>query len=115
MNIDNLKALIAGLPSDCTPEQFSAVELEIEDILASQRRADEAELAETLAKAAKLQEKLGKPVMTPPPVRPVRQVGDTDADAGISYGEEDVSRASFQAELADLRRRGVEKRRRREH
>lgn len=115
MNIKSLKTLVANLPDEVNPEQFAMVEADVEEILAEQRRADEAELQATEQKLAKLREKLGVKVAAPPPVRPppTRPAGDTDFDAGISYEEDDGSNQSFQAELAALRARGAAKRRQR--
>jgi hypothetical protein len=119
VNIEQLKVLVANLPAECTPEQFSQVELEVEDILARQRQADEAELQAMQEKVAALAAKLGRPV-TPTvttaaiPAKPQRRAdSETDFDAGIDYHEREVTLASFNAELADLRRRGVAKRRNR--
>lgn len=115
MNIQSLKTIVANLPDEVTPEQFALVEADVEEVLAEQRRADEAELAETEQRAAKLREKLGVKVAAPPPVRPppTRPAGETDFDNGLTYGDDEQSSQSFRDELADLRNRGVMKRRQR--
>jgi hypothetical protein len=109
MNISTLKRIVAQLPEDITSVQFGAIELEIEDLLAQQRQADEAELAATLARAKELQVKLGvsrTPAVIPPPIRPS---GDTDADNGVDYAESEG--ASFASEVAAIRQHNVERRR----
>lgn len=112
MNIAQLKALIAKLPDEVTVAEFGQIELEMEDLLAQQRQAEEAELAAIQKRAAELQQKLGLQRPTPAPVpRETRVRGETDFDNGIGDDEEETSNQSFQAELASLRARGVAKRR----
>jgi hypothetical protein len=110
MNISHLKSILESLPDDITSVQFAEIELEIEDLLAQQRQADEAELAATLERAKALQVKLGvsrAPVVIPPP----RPTGDTDFDNGVDYAESEGQ--SFAAEVAAIRQHNVERRRNR--
>jgi hypothetical protein len=113
VNIERLKALIAKLPNVVTTEQFSQIELEMEDLLAQQRQAEEAELAAIQERAAELRQKLGLQLaLKPNPVpRETRARGETDFENGVGDDEEETSARSFQAELASLRARGVAKRR----
>lgn len=119
MNIERLKALIAKLPNVVTAEQFGQIELEMEDLLAQQRQAEEAELAAIQKRAAELQVKLGLQRSNALASASVsretagRVSGETDFDNGIGDDEADTSNQSFTAELASLRARAVA--RRREH
>mgnify|MGYP001617487370 CR=1 FL=1 len=45
MNITRLRELVENLPNDITAEQFASIELEVEDLLATHRQEQEAELA----------------------------------------------------------------------
>ncbi len=122
MNIRDLKTIIAKLPDDIDAAQFSQIELEVESILAAQRQADEAELAATEQRAAKLREKLGVKFLGPQPPRvavegsskrEILPIDETDAGNGIREAREENSSAqSFNDELAALRERTQMKRRR---
>lgn len=118
MNISNLRALLSKFPDEVSSVQFAEIEAEIEDLLAQQRQADEAELAQIEQRAAKLREKLGvKVIAQPPGIRPAptpRIMGDTDADNGVAYSEESEG-MSLRDETAALRARSVERRRARGH
>jgi hypothetical protein len=111
VNIKQLRDLLAKLPDEVTSVQFGAIEIEIEDLLAQQRQADEAELAATLERAKALQVKLGvsrAPAVIPPPIRPK---GETDFDNDVDYAEAEGQ--SFAAEVAAIRQHNVERRRNR--
>jgi len=121
MNILRLRELISTLPNEVTSVQFGAIELEIEELLAQQRQADEAELLALQAREAELRIKLGlqrsqalAAASMPPPVRPPREQGDTDADNGVSYADESGG-MSLRDETAYLRSLAVERRRARGH
>jgi len=122
MNIQRLKQLVNAMPDEVTTAEFGQIEVEYEDLLAEQRRAEEAELAAIEERAKQLRIKLNiqatiqrsqqvaqasKPTKSP--------VGDTDFDNGISYEEGTTDNASFQSELKELRQRNVERRRARGH
>jgi hypothetical protein len=121
VNIKSFKVLVANLPDEITAEQFGMIELDYEELLAEQRQADEAELATTLARVAKLKEKLGQVApLRPTQATPTNKQAErdltgshngTDFDAGISYSDEAASAQSFTEELATLRQRSVERRR----
>lgn len=123
MNIKQLRALVNALPDEVTSVQFGQIELEMEDLLAQQRRSDEEELSTALARVAELQRKLSdrsiahsQHIAAASTVSPTRRErGDTDADAGISYDEPEDNAQSFRAELSALRDRNVARRRNREH
>ncbi len=124
MNIKRLKQLAAGLPDEITAVQFGAIELEIEDLLAQQRQADEAELLALQAREAELRIKLGlqrsqqlaaDSVRNAPAAVTRRADGnETDADNGVAYDETDDG-MSLRDETAALRARAVERRRSRGH
>lgn len=83
------------------------------------RAADEAELAQVQARAAAIAARLGvsapqaRPAAPARPAREPQPIDETDAGAGIGNTPEgDVSRADFRSELASLRDRTTEKRRR---
>lgn len=124
MNIGQLRSILAsfGASDEITPAQFSEIEIEVENILAEQRQADERELEGILARAAKLQEKLGVKILGPQPPRvglegsrktEILPIDETDAGNGIREPrDEGGSAQSFQDELAALRERTQAKRRR---
>lgn len=121
MNISHLKSIIAKLPDEITSEQFGEIELEMEDLLAQQRQADEAELAAAEARVAALRVKLNlersqaiaaESVATAP-ARSRTELDETDAGMGVREPrEESMSAQSFTDELAALRERTQQKRRR---
>lgn len=118
MNIKALRTLIANLPDDVSAEQFALIEADVEELLAEQRQADIAALGDYEQRCAKLREKLG--MTAPPPIRPSisasadsSPLDETDAGMGVREPrDEGVSAQSFVDELASLRERTQEKRRR---
>lgn len=110
MNIERLKQLVSSMPDEIGDAQFGSLEVEFEDLLAQQRQADIAALGDYEQRIAKLREKLGVKVTKPAPI-PVRVTGETDFDNGITYSDGNTDNASFQAELAQIRQRNVERRR----
>ena len=124
MNIFTLKRIVAELPEDITSVQFGAIEIEIEDLLAQQRQADEAELQALQAREAELRVKLGLQRSQAIAADSVRNAhaavtrratgNETDADLGVNYDEAD-SGVSLRDETTALRNRSVERRRARGH
>jgi len=118
MNIKNLRDLVNKLPDEVTSVQFGEIEAELEDLLAQQRLADEAELLALQAREAELRIKLGlqRSAVTPTPAKPTPRApaGETDADNGVSY-DETGSGMSLREETSFLRNLAVERRRARGH
>lgn len=118
MDITNLKIIVANLPNEVTPEQFSLIEQDFEELLAEQRRLDIEALGNYEQRIAKLREKLGlNASQAPPPVRQSARapspLDETDAGMGVREPrDEGGSAKSFQDELAELRERTQQKRRR---
>ncbi len=123
LNISRLRELFKALPDSFDPTELKdahAQELcdELDEMLGAikdaRRKADEEELAATVAKLNALQAKLG--VKAPPPDRPSAprtELDETDAGNGIGEAREATTGAQdFRDELAALRERTQMKRRR---
>lgn len=121
MNISRLRELLQSLPDTFDPVEIAAElaqELcdECEELVSlvkeARRVADIAELQEALARVNALQSRLGQ--SRPAPQRVVRsEIDETDAGMGVREPRDDGGNAqSFQDELASLRERTQEKRRR---
>jgi hypothetical protein len=138
MNISRLKELLQPLPDSFDPNSLSdflwedlrseMVEL-ADEMRDAKRAADEAELEAAEARAAELRSRLGVAKAAPPGPRPPATVtrarspiGEetfvdlSETDAAATDAESDDSgpaNQSFRDELASLRERSVNKRRRR--
>lgn len=131
MNISRLKELLQPLPdsfpaSDLADSLADELRAELDDCLetmnADLKASAERELQIAEERVAQLRKRLGKD--SPPPVRPPMPAqsathvigapferGETDFDNGIGSDDEESDRQSFTQELAQLRARGVAKRR----